>query len=74
MTNKRAIPFLTSGKDGKFEVNSEALAILNAIKAPLAVVAVAGLWRTGKVGFRMAVITNPSLTRHPSFPLVSPFF
>jgi hypothetical protein len=42
------IPFVTSGPDGAFEVQQEALDLLNGIEGPVAVVAVAGLWRTGK--------------------------
>ena len=42
------VPFLTSGENGRFEVHEEAKKLLGAIEGPLAVVAVAGLWRTGK--------------------------
>lgn len=42
------IAFVTSNADGLFEVQQEALDLLNTIEGPVAVVAVAGLWRTGK--------------------------
>lgn len=43
------LPFVTlSDEDGAFEVSREAVAYLASIKGPVAVVAIAGLYRTGK--------------------------
>jgi hypothetical protein len=43
------LPFVTlSDEDGAFEVSREAVAYLSSIKGPVAVVAIAGLYRTGK--------------------------
>ena len=46
--NPQAVPFLTEDGDGKFTVSLEAISVLEKVKAPLAVVSVAGMWRTGK--------------------------
>jgi hypothetical protein len=52
--DKHAIPFITvseesgSGSDAKFEVNPAAVAYLQSIKGKVAVVSIAGLYRTGK--------------------------
>jgi len=42
------VPFLTSDDTGKYVVHEEAAKVLEAIEGPIAVVAVAGLYRTGK--------------------------
>lgn len=43
------IPFVTlSDEDGAFEISAEAVAYLAKIKGPVAVVSIAGLYRTGK--------------------------
>ena len=47
-TNPTAIPLITNDDNGRFQVHEEAVEILNAIEAPLAIIAVAGMWRTGK--------------------------
>ncbi|KAJ1457194.1 P-loop containing nucleoside triphosphate hydrolase protein [Pelagophyceae sp. CCMP2097] len=45
----RAVPLITQDDStGKYVVSEEALELLAGIEAPLAVVAIAGLWRTGK--------------------------
>mmetsp|Transcript_49410 Transcript_49410/g.139954 ORF Transcript_49410/g.139954 Transcript_49410/m.139954 type:complete len:806 (-) Transcript_49410:201-2618(-) len=46
--NPQAIPLITSDDNGRYTVHDEAVEILNAIPSPLAVIAVAGKWRTGK--------------------------
>lgn len=43
-----AIPLVTVQDDGKFEVNPAAVEMMESVKAPLGVVAVAGMYRTGK--------------------------
>ena len=52
------IPLITVNSDQKLEVNSEALEILNNIEKPLAVVGVAGMYRTGKSYLLNRVILN----------------
>ncbi|DBA05133.1 TPA: hypothetical protein N0F65_004983 [Lagenidium giganteum] len=44
----RPIPFVIVGDDGSFSVNEEACERIEAIKGKLVVIAVAGLYRTGK--------------------------
>lgn len=45
----RAFAFITQDDEtGEYKVASEAVSLLEKIEAPLAVVAIAGLWRTGK--------------------------
>ena len=46
-SRQEALPLITE-EDGKYVVCDEAVALLEAIPAPLAVVSIAGLWRTGK--------------------------
>mmetsp|Transcript_19031 Transcript_19031/g.28761 ORF Transcript_19031/g.28761 Transcript_19031/m.28761 type:complete len:937 (-) Transcript_19031:350-3160(-) len=48
MSRAEAIPLITQEESGKYIVSSEAVEVLSYIEAPLAVVAIAGLWRTGK--------------------------
>ena len=43
-----AIPLITVQENGKFEINPEAVEMMESVKAPLGVVAVAGMYRTGK--------------------------
>mmetsp|Transcript_17968 Transcript_17968/g.55276 ORF Transcript_17968/g.55276 Transcript_17968/m.55276 type:complete len:863 (-) Transcript_17968:32-2620(-) len=43
----QALPLITE-EDGKYVVCDEAIELLEALPAPLAVVSIAGLWRTGK--------------------------
>ena len=45
-TNK-AIPLILEN-EGRYEVSDEATKLLDDLPAPLAVVSIAGLWRTGK--------------------------
>lgn len=51
MARPIAIPFITREEDGSFNVSSEAIAAISGIPPPLAVVSVAGMYRTGKVRF-----------------------
>jgi len=44
----RALPFITVDSRGRFSVNEQAAAFLDRLDAPLAIVAVAGKYRTGK--------------------------
>ena len=43
-----ALPFLTTLDDGSYHVHEEAVELLSSLEGPIATVAVAGLWRTGK--------------------------
>ena len=43
-----AVPFITTLDDGSYIVHDEAVELLSALDGPIATVAVAGLWRTGK--------------------------
>ena len=52
------IPLITVNNDHKLEVNPSALEILNGIEKPLAVVGVAGMYRTGKSYLLNRVILN----------------
>ena len=54
-----AIPFVTCSDSGVFDINPEAEAVITACKTPVAIVAVAGLYRTGK-SFMMNVLTGTS--------------
>ncbi|KAJ0412475.1 hypothetical protein ATCC90586_005495 [Pythium insidiosum] len=47
-TPVRPLPFITVGDDGAFAVNPDAAALLESIKGKLVIIAVAGLYRTGK--------------------------
>ncbi|GLE05703.1 hypothetical protein PINS_up014749 [Pythium insidiosum] len=47
-TPVRPLPFITVADDGAFAVNPEAAALLESIKGKLVIIAVAGLYRTGK--------------------------
>ena len=69
---EKAIPLITCPSSGseegsdctsqpdncKFEVNPEAIEILKQVKGPLGVIAVAGMYRTGKSYFRNRVLLN----------------
>ena len=67
----KAIPFITIDVDGdeeNFVVNEEALVALRGISNPVAVVAIAGLYRTGKsflvnriVGRQKAFSVGPTI-------------
>ena len=46
--NNAPIPFITVDGDSNFRVNETAIRFLESIENPVAVVAVAGLYRTGK--------------------------
>lgn len=47
VSGMRALPLITE-EEGKYVVCDEAVALLETIPAPVAVVSIAGLWRTGK--------------------------
>lgn len=55
---EQPIPLITVNSDQKLEVNLQALEILNNIEKPLAVVGVAGMYRTGKSYLLNRVILN----------------
>ena len=48
MSGGGAIPFITTLDDGSYHVHDEAVKLLETLDGPIATVAVAGLWRTGK--------------------------
>ncbi|TDH66965.1 hypothetical protein CCR75_006177 [Bremia lactucae] len=48
MPAMRPLPFVLVDDDGSFRVNPEACSLLQKVKSPLVIVAVAGLYRTGK--------------------------
>jgi len=52
------IPLIYAGKDNKLELNPQALEILSSIPKPLAVVGVAGQYRTGKSYLLNKIILN----------------
>jgi len=70
---EKAIPLITCPSSGsecsdtdsmpencKFEVNPEAIEILKQVKGPLGIIAVAGMYRTGKSYFMNRVLLNRS--------------
>ena len=54
-----AIPYVTCSDRGVFDINEAAVEVLSSCKTPVAVVAVAGLYRTGK-SFLMNILTGSS--------------
>lgn len=51
---------LLAEKDGKYTITSEAKSIITSIKTPIAVVSVAGLYRTGKSYLLNRMLLNRS--------------
>ncbi|KAI9985694.1 hypothetical protein PInf_005093 [Phytophthora infestans] len=65
----RPLPFVLVDDDGGFSVNQEACAVLERVKTRLIVVAVAGLYRTGKSFLLNMLVKGVSGSRqeHPGF-------
>ena len=53
-----AVQFISIGKDGKLQINPEAVNILNAIQGPISVIGVAGQYRTGKSYLLNKILLN----------------
>lgn len=58
--NEIPIPLLVAQNDGKYSVTTEAKTIISSIKTPIAVVSVAGLYRTGKSYLLNRMLLNRS--------------
>ena len=61
----RAVPFIQH-VDGKFSVCEEGSALLSAITGPISVIAVAGLYRTGK-SFLLNQLVKNDTSKRPGF-------
>ena len=54
-----ALPLITVSDEGEFLLHEEAAALLESSKCPISIVAIAGLYRTGK-SYLMNVLTGNS--------------
>ncbi|KAH7459319.1 Guanylate-binding protein 4 [Phytophthora ramorum] len=71
MASVQPLPFVLVDDDGGFRVNPEACAVLEQVKTRLVVVAVAGLYRTGKsflLNLLVQGLTNPSAQQETQEP------
>jgi hypothetical protein len=65
--SEKALPFITLDPDtNKFEMHDEACAVLNNLKCPVAVVTVAGMYRTGKSYLLNLLKAAPNSTPEPA--------
>ena len=66
-SKENALPFITLDPDtNKFVIHDEAVAVLNDLKCPVAVVTVAGMYRTGKSYLLNLLKSPPGSTPEPA--------
>jgi len=64
---ENALPFITLDPDtNKFEMHDDAVQVLNSLKCPVAVVTVAGMYRTGKSYLLNLLKAAPNATPQPA--------